>query len=80
MGEKMTEARKLTVTQKAVLEVAETRANLGWKIDYYRAAEVGGNGRTLDALTRFGYLEKGAFVAGASVWSITDAGRAALRP
>lgn len=66
---------KLTKSQVAVLVTATEHVRFG--INYYQAASVGGNGRTLDALERAGLLTKRRFSSG-SVWEITDAGRAAL--
>ena len=69
---------KLSTPQISVLRRAKERSDNGWRIDFYDALRVGGNGKTLAALTAKGLLSKESYVGDSSVWSITPVGRAAL--
>jgi hypothetical protein len=66
--------RELSAAQSAVLLVAGNRKFF----NYYEAASIGGNGRTLAAMVRAGLLVKNEYPDGSNDWSITDAGRAAI--
>ena len=70
----MSADKKLSATQSAVLSNAASTTF----ISFYAAARVGGNGKTLSALTERGLLQKIEYPDGSKEWRITDAGKAAL--
>jgi hypothetical protein len=75
MNERNQLGKKPSAAQRAVLALASGKQF----VSFHEAVGIGAPGPTLAAAVRAGWLTKNQYPDGSNDWSITDAGRAALK-